>query len=346
MMMMSIVVNTNVQSLNAQRVLSSNVKSLGRSLEKLASGYRINRASDDAAGLQISESLRSQIRGSQQANNNVQDGINLLDLLHDSISGASAGRENVERFTLSFAVLEFLCTIVYTSNSPFLIPRICTHLSSHARGLLNTADGAFDTITNNLQRIRELVVQGGNDTLAPQQRSAINSELLQLATDVTRIANSTQFNSKNLLDGSQTSLKIQVGANATSTTNVIDIGANNVFASASASSLGLFASGSLQTKVNSNGSALKSLSIVDAALQTVQNRRASIGALTNRLDGASANLSISVENFSASESRIRNTDIAKESANLTKNQVLQQASAQILGQANQTTQLALSLLKG
>ena len=287
-MMMSIVVNTNVQSLNSQRLLSSNTKTLGKSLEKLASGYRINRASDDAAGLQISESLRSQIRGSQQANNNVQDGINLL----------------------------------------------------------NTADGAFETITNNLQRIRELVVQGGNDTLAPQQRSAINSELLQLATDVTRIANSTQFNKINLLDGTQTNLKLQVGANAVSSTNVIDIGANNVFASASASSLGLFISGALQTKVGSNGSALKSLSIVDAALQTVQNRRAAIGALTNRLDGTSANLSISVENFSASESRIRNADIAKESATLTKNQVLQQASAQILGQANQTTQLALSLLKG
>ena len=287
-MMMSIVVNTNVQSLNAQRVLSSNTKSLGKSLEKLASGYRINRASDDAAGLQISESLRSQIRGSQQANNNVQDGINLL----------------------------------------------------------NTADGAFETITNNLQRIRELVVQGGNDTLAPQQRSAINSELLQLATDVTRIANSTQFNKINLLDGSKSTLKLQVGANYVSTTDVIDIGANNLFASASASSLGLFSAGALQTKVGSNASALKSLSIVDAALQTVQNRRAAIGALTNRLDGASANLSISVENFSSSESRIRNADIAKESANLTKNQVLQQASAQILGQANQTTQLALSLLRG
>ena len=287
-MMMSIVVNTNVQSLNAQRVLSSNTKSLGKSLEKLASGYRINRASDDAAGLQISESLRSQIRGSQQANNNVQDGINLL----------------------------------------------------------NTADGAFETITNNLQRIRELVVQGGNDTLTPQQRSAINSELLQLATDVTRIANSTQFNKINLLDGSKSTLKLQVGANYVSTTDVIDIGANNIFASASASSLGLFSAGALQTKVGSNASALKSLSIVDAALQTVQNRRAAIGALTNRLDGASANLSISVENFSSSESRIRNADIAKESANLTKNQVLQQASAQILGQANQTTQLALSLLRG
>jgi flagellin len=288
MMMMSIVVNTNTQSLSAQRLLGNNTRALGKTLEKLSSGYKINRASDDAAGLQISETLRAQIRGSQQANNNVQDGINVL----------------------------------------------------------NTAEGAFDTITNNLQRVRELVVQGGNDTLSAVQRSAINSELLQLASDITRIANSTQFNNKNLLDGTQASLKIQVGANSTSATNVIDIGANSVFASATASSLGLFSSGALVVKVNTNASALKSLSIVDAALQTVNNRRAAIGALTNRLDGASNNLNISVENFSASESRIRNTDIAKESANLTKNQVLQQASAQILGQANQTSQLALSLLRG
>jgi flagellin len=286
--MMSIVVNTNTQSLSAQRLLGNNTRALGKTLEKLSSGYKINRASDDAAGLQISETLRAQIRGSQQANNNVQDGINVL----------------------------------------------------------NTAEGAFDTITNNLQRVRELVVQGGNDTLSAVQRSAINSELLQLASDITRIANSTQFNNKNLLDGTQASLKIQVGANSTSATNVIDIGANSVFASATASSLGLFSSGALVVKVNTNASALKSLSIVDAALQTVNNRRAAIGALTNRLDGASNNLNISVENFSASESRIRNTDIAKESANLTKNQVLQQASAQILGQANQTSQLALSLLRG
>jgi flagellin len=108
----------------------------------------------------------------------------------------------------------------------------------------------------------------------------------------------------------------------------------------------LGAADAVKLSVKSNGSSLKTLSIVDTALQTVQNRRASIGALTNRLEGASTNLQISVENFSASESRIRNADIAKESANLTKNQVLQQASAQILGQANQTSQLASNLLRG
>jgi flagellin len=289
--MMGININTNVQSLNAQRVLGSNVKSLGKSLEKLSSGYRINRASDDAAGLQISEGLRSQIRGSDQANSNVQDGINLL----------------------------------------------------------NTTDGGLETITNNLQRVRELAVQGGNDTLSTDQRSAIDKEIQQLAKDVTRIASASQFNKKDLLNGTTTSLKIQVGANVTSATNTIDLATagTNPFGDSRATALNLLGAGdAVRLSVKSNGSALKTLSIVDAALQSVQNRRASIGALTNRLEGASTNLQISSENFSASESRIRNTDIAKESANLTKNQVLQQASAQILGQANQTSQLALSLLRG
>lgn len=289
--MMGININTNVQSLNAQRVLGSNVKSLGKSLEKLSSGYRINRASDDAAGLQISEGLRSQIRGSDQANSNVQDGINVL----------------------------------------------------------NTTDGSLETITNNLQRVRELAVQGGNDTLSTDQRSAIDKEIQQLAKDVTRIASASQFNKKDLLNGATSSLKIQVGANVTSATNTIDLATagTNPFGDSRATALNLLGAGdAVKLSVKSNGSSLKTLSIVDAALQTVQNRRASIGALTNRLEGASTNLQISSENFSASESRIRNTDIAKESANLTKNQVLQQASAQILGQANQTSQLALSLLKG
>ena len=289
--MMGININTNVQSLNAQRVLGSNVKSLGKSLEKLSSGYRINRASDDAAGLQISEGLRSQIRGSDQANSNVQDGINVL----------------------------------------------------------NTTDGSLETITNNLQRVRELAVQGGNDTLSTDQRSAIDKEIQQLAKDVTRIASASQFNKKDLLNGATSSLKIQVGANVTSATNTIDLATagTNPFADSRATALNLLGAGdAVKLSVKSNGSSLKTLSIVDAALQTVQNRRASIGALTNRLEGASTNLQISSENFSSSESRIRNTDIAKESANLTKNQVLQQASAQILGQANQTSQLALSLLRG
>lgn len=287
---MGIVVNTNVQSLNSQRLLAKNTMSLGRSLEKLASGFRINRASDDAAGLQISELFRAQIRGSEQAINNVQDGINVL----------------------------------------------------------NTTDGSFETITNNLQRIRELAVQGANDTLSGAQRSAINQELRQLATDITRISKSTQFNGKTLLDGTiGATFNIQAGANAASATNAINIasvGGVNPFGAANGSALGIGSAGTLLS-VSSGVSARATISRVDAALNTVNTRRAAIGAMSNRLEATSNNLQIAVENFSAAESRIRNVDVAKESAKMTQSQILQQAAATVLSQANQTPQLALQLLR-
>jgi flagellin len=284
---MPINVNTNVQSLNAQRLLSKNTMGLNKSLEQLASGFRINKSSDDAAGLQISETLRSQIRGSEKANDNVQDGINVL----------------------------------------------------------NTADGSLSTITDNLQRMRELSVQGANDTLNIDQRSAINKELKQLTADISRIANSTEFNGKKLFS-SVTNYKIQVGAESASATNVLDIGGtNSALGTLQATSLGLQNAGAvMQVGVGTNASALRAISKIDTALQTVGNRRASIGAMTNRLSSASQNLSIAIENFSASESRIRNVDVAKESANMTKNQILQQAAATVLSQANQAPQLALKLL--
>ena len=285
---MGIQINTNVQSLNAQRLLGQNTTALGKSLEKLSSGFRINKGSDDAAGLQISETLRSQVRGSQKANDNVQDGINVL----------------------------------------------------------NTADGALSTITDNLQRMRELTVQGANDTLGVDQRSAINKELTQLSADISRIADSTEFNGKKLFSSVAT-YKIQVGANKVSGTNVLDIGsAKSALGTLQATSLGLRAAGgTLSIGVSTNVSALQTLSKIDVALQKVGNRRASIGAFTNRLTTAGQNLSIAIENFSASESRIRNTDVAKESAEMTKNQILQQASATVLGQANQAPNLALQLLR-
>jgi flagellin len=283
---MPINVNTNVQSLNAQRLLSQNTMGLGKSLEKLASGFRINKSSDDAAGLQISETLRSQIRGSEKANDNVQDGINVL----------------------------------------------------------NTADGSLSTITDNLQRMRELTVQGANDTLGVDQRSAINKELLQLTNDIDRIAKATEFNGKKLFS-SVTTYNIQVGAESASATNVLNIGgANSALGTLSKTSLGIGSGTGVAFSVRTTGSALGAISKIDTALQRVGNRRASIGALTNRLSSASQNLGIAIENFSASESRIRNVDVAKESANMTKNQILQQAASTILAQANQGPQLALKLL--
>ncbi len=285
---MGIVVNTNVMSLNAQRLLGHNTMQLGRSMEKLASGYRINRASDDAAGLQISESLRSSIRGSQKALDNVQDGVNVL----------------------------------------------------------NIVDGSMETVTTSLQRIRELAVQGASDTLSTTQKSAINQEMRQLVTDITRIADATEFNGKKLLDGTTTSFKLQVGPKTASATNIINmaaVGSVNPFAALRGNSLGLGSTG-LSANVTTAASALNTISKVDIALGTVNQRRAAVGALTNRLETASKNLSVSIENLSASESRIRNVDVAKESAEMTRFQILQQASSTILSQANQTPQLALSLL--
>jgi flagellin len=290
--MMSIVVNTNVQSVNAQRLLGVNSRALNKSFERLSSGFRINRAADDAAGLQISETLRTQIRGNGQALTNVQDGVNVL----------------------------------------------------------NIADGSLDSITQDLQRIRELAVQGANDTFSTSQRSAINQEIRQLATNITRVAAATEFNGKKLLDGSITTtsgFKLQVGANAASGTNVIDatnVGGVNVFGNVSSASLSLGDNGSALNTLTAT-SARNVISKIDGALNTINTRRAALGALTNRLESTANNINIAVENLSASESRIRNVDVAKESANLSRNQILQQASANILSQANQSPQLALSLLR-
>jgi flagellin len=280
---MSIVVNTNVQSINAQRFLNANSNNLGRTLEKLSSGYRINRAADDAAGLQISETLRAQSRGTAQAINNAQDGNNVLSI----------------------------------------------------------AEGSLGVIGENLQRVRELTVQAANDTNGTSQRDAIKQEIQARLKDVDRIASSTEFNGKKLLDGSQTQFKIQVGANNNSTLDVINI-ASGLGDVRSVSGLSI---ASTSIDVSSNGRALGFLAKIDTAISTVNTRRATIGTFQNRLESAINNLSITQENFQSAESRIRNTDVAKESANLTRYQILQQVSSSILSQANQSSQLALSLIR-
>jgi flagellin len=286
---MGIQINTNVQSINAQRLLGNNSKMLGKSLEKLASGFRINRSSDDAAGLQISEGLRGQIRGGEKSRANVQDGMNLL----------------------------------------------------------NTADGTLEGVTENLQRMRELTIQGANDTLGVPQRNAINTEMTQLAREIDRVVKATEFNGKKLLTTAVTTFNLQIGAGSVSATNKLDIGtASGALGNSHASALGILnGAGALQLGVGTFASARASLSKLDTALTTVGNRRANIGAMTNRLESADRNLAIAVENFSASESRIRNVDVAKESAQMTKYQILQQASATILSQANQGPNLAISLIR-
>jgi flagellin len=279
---MPLVINTNVSSLNAQRYLSNNTNSLQKSMEKLASGYRINKAGDDAAGLALSESLRAQIRGNQKALDNVQDGINML----------------------------------------------------------NIADGAMQTITDSLQRMRELSVQAANDTYNTAQRTAMQAEYNQLASGITQIASATQFNGKVLLNGSSAVSTLQIGANTTA--NVDDLSVVSLFnTSRDAGTLGVAAS-----LLDTHANAVTAITNLDTAIGTINTARGNLGAYSNRLENTATNISTAVENLSSSESRIRNVDVAAESANLTRNQILQQAASAMLAQANQAPQLALQLLKG
>lgn len=282
---MPLVINTNTTAMNAQRHLTNNTNALGKSMERLASGFKINKASDDAAGLQISENLRAQVRGSQKALANVQDGINVL----------------------------------------------------------NIADGGLAVITDNLQRMRELTVQAANDTYSAAQRTAIEGELDQLALEITRISDSVEFNGVSLLNGSNANFIIQLGANETANDelDLATAGAANPFGDIDATALGVQDAAIV---VTTNANAQTSIGLIDTALDTVNTRRSTIGALTNRLDSAGQNLMTAIENLSASESTIRNVDVAAESANLVRSQILQQASASILAQANQSPGLALSLL--
>lgn len=286
---MPLIINTNVSSLTSQRYLGNNTNSLQKTMEKLSSGYRINRAGDDAAGLQLSENLRAQIRGSQKALDNTQDGINVL----------------------------------------------------------NIADGSMQTITDNLQRMRELAVQAGNDTYNGTQRAAIQGEISQLLKDIDRIAGSTTFNGVPLFPTAASTFTLQVGANNT-VNDIIDVGA--AMGDARANALGITSwdttNGVLTTAINTGNAARAFITEVDNALVSINSKRGNLGAYVNRLEGAVNNLSIGIENLSSSESRIRNVDVAAESANLTRNQILQQASNTILAQANQAPQLAIQLLKG
>lgn len=282
---MSIVVNTNVSSILVQRSLQTSTGSIQDSLAKLSSGYRINKAADDAAGLTISEGLKSQARGAQTAADNAQSGVNLL----------------------------------------------------------QTAEGDLAIIQDNLQRIRDLTVQAANGTNGSAERTAIQSEVDQRVTEINRLAQSSQFNNINLLDGTNTQIALQIGANAGSL-NVITIGGSGTspLSSAQASDLGI--STTLDTAFESASAASSFISEIDNAISEVSSRRSTIGSLQNRLDSAIQSLNVQYENMSASESRIRDVDVASEAANLTKSQILQQASATLLAQANQSPSIALSLI--
>ncbi|WP_069650364.1 flagellin [Caloranaerobacter ferrireducens] len=277
-------INHNLMALNAHRQLKINSFAQEKSLEKLSSGYRINRAGDDAAGLAISEKMRAQIRGLQQASRNAQDGISLI----------------------------------------------------------QTAEGALQETQAILQRMRELVVQATNDTNVTEDRLQINKELEQLIQEIDRIADTTEFNNKKLLNGSlaagTATATFQIGANSG---QVMKINIGEMHASAGALDVSKI--------VISNGTDAASLtamlSVLDTAIQSVSAERATLGSYQNRLEHTIKNLDVSAENLQASESRIRDVDMAKEMMEFTKQNILNQAATAMLAQANQAPQGVLQLLR-
>ncbi len=278
---MSLFVNTNVSSLNAQRQLFDVNDRLNTSFERLSSGFRINSASDDAAGLQISDRLTSQVQGLNQAVRNANDAISLS----------------------------------------------------------QTAEGALSEVTTSLQRIRTLAVQSQNGINSSADRLALQKEVSALRTEISRIATDTQFGNVNILDGNF-SAKFLVGANAGQTISV-NLSSTNLGSISGFSATGL---GITTNSVATASGASALLSDVDAAISGIGAVRADLGALQNRFQSTIRNLSSISENLSSARSQIRDTDFAAETAELTRNQIIQQASVSVLSQANQRPQTALSLL--
>jgi flagellin len=276
---MGLRINTNTASLNAQRNLVSTKHGLDRSLEKLSSGYRINRAGDDAAGLAISEQLRAQIKGLKQASRNAQDGVSLVQV----------------------------------------------------------AEGSLNEISSILIRLRELSVQAASDTIGPVERQFLNVEYDQLVSEIDRIADGTEFNGTQLLSGTGSILDFQVGTRNDPNIDRLSFDASKADANAAALGVNL-------TSVADKASAQNSLSALDSAIVSVSAMRADFGAIQNRLQSTISNIGVSIENMSAANSRIRDVDVAEETAEYTKNNILLQAGTSVLAQANQSSQTALGLL--
>ena len=277
------VVQHNLSAMNTSRQMNSVSSAMSKSTEKLSSGYKINRAGDDAAGLSISEKMRSQIRGLNKAASNAQDGISLVQV----------------------------------------------------------AEGALNETHSILQRMNELATQAANDTNTSVDRTAIKAEIDQLTSEIDRIQSTTQFNSMNLLDGTFSSkqLKLQVGALKGQSIGVS-------IAKMSASKLGLAdAAGKVSLKVSAFSSAGAAMKSIQDAIKTVSDTRSKLGAIQNRLEHTINNLNTTSENTQAAESRIRDTDMASEMVEYSKNNILAQAGQSMLSQANQQTQGVLSLLQ-
>ena len=269
------VVQHNMQAVNTNRMLGQNVKAVAKSSEKLSSGYKVNRAADDAAGLSISEKMRNQIRGINQAVSNAEDG----------------------------------------------------------QYLIQTAEGNMNEIHSILQRMGELATKAANDVNSTVERTAIKDEIKQLTSEINSISKKAQFNGTYLLNGKCTGKYLQVGANSGENMKISiesmdssKLGVNNI-------------------KVSNHTVASKAMKVITSAIKTVSAARSKLGAIQNRLDYTINNLENYSENLTSAESNIRDTDMATEMVNYSKNNILQQAAQSMLAQANQSTQNVLSLLQ-
>lgn len=278
---MGLRINQNIAAMNSYRNLSVTDGQMAKSLEKLSSGFRINRAADDAAGLAISEGLRSQVGGLKVAVRNAQDGVSVV----------------------------------------------------------QTAEGALTEVHAILQRVRDLAVQAGNDSNNAAARANIKTEVDSLAEELTRIGDSTNFNGTKLLDGSASALTFQVGASAVAGESQVVVDLSSADISTMGTTIGALTFGS-------SANALTSITAIDTAIGTVSTERAKLGAVQNRFEHTINSLNVAVENLSASESRIRDTDMAQEMTAFTRAQVLSQAGTAMLAQANQSSQGVLQLLRG
>jgi len=276
---MGLRINTNISSIAAQRALGITKNNLDSNLRKLSSGERITRASDDAAGLAISEKLKSHIRGLRQAKRNSDDGVSLI----------------------------------------------------------QTAEGALNEISNIIIRLRELSIQSASDTVGDTERGFSNIEFQNLLDEIQRISKGSEFNGRKLLDGTGGMVEIQVGIHNDPTNDRIKYDSTST--DTTLESLGL-----VGENIAHKESAQLSLSKLDDALVRINGTRANLGALQNRLQSASNTIAITEENFSAANSRIRDVDVAAETADMAKNNILSQAGVSVLAQANQAPNFALKLL--
>ena len=306
---MGLRIRTNISSINAQRRLSDSTKMLKNSMAKLSSGERINKSADDAAGLAVSENLKADVRSLKMAKRNANDGISIV----------------------------------------------------------QTAEGGLTEVSSMLIRLRELAIQGASDTIGNKEREFLDKEYLQLKDEIDRIASATEFNGTRLLVGKTEMpedmgtidntfpLEIQVGKDYYPETDgiekrnpvniiKIDFGNLNAFTSGEGSlGIGEHEEG---TRVNTKTSAQNSISVLDDAIYKVNDYRSYLGSVQNRLISSSNNLDVQTENLMEARSRIRDTDFAAETAQMTQANILQQAGTSVLSQANNQPQIALSLLQG